>query len=197
MNLVVGLVVIVGGVVLLPVQAAAETQAEQFGAWLCARVPSMAGCSAWSVPLPPTKPVEIVPVPEAPPAVTQTPAWPQPPKFEPVPVTTAPPQAAPELQRVQPKAEPPKQADRSKLRERVKTKQKQEQQPQTPKVEMDDSPVSCGEVRFGAGMSCDIIRANSYKYDRYTDRKKRASRACLTAAQIKGIEDCFPEKKRR
>jgi hypothetical protein len=95
-------------------------------AWVCRNVPSLKRCVV-RIPLPQAKPVEILPVPEVEPAPLPPPpvlVWPEPPKFEAPPVSTPPPQAAPDLPKTQPSfdkrsgAEPPKQADRSKLRER-------------------------------------------------------------------------------
>lgn len=64
-----------------------------------------------------------------------------------------------------------------------------------PPVVLDDSPVECWKVQWGASMSCDVIRANEHIYEGYSLRRKCASRACLTPEQIKGIESCFPVKK--
>ncbi len=60
---------------------------------------------------------------------------------------------------------------------------------------LDDSPVECWKVQWGASMSCDVIRANEHIYEGYSLRRKCASRACLTPEQIKGIESCFQVKK--
>ena len=60
---------------------------------------------------------------------------------------------------------------------------------------LDDSPVECWKVQWGASMSCDVIRANEHIYESYSLRRKCASRACLTPEQIKGIESCFSVKK--
>ena len=62
---------------------------------------------------------------------------------------------------------------------------------------MDDSPVECWKVQWGASMSCDVIRANEHIYEGYSHRRKCASEACLTPTQIAGIQSCFPKKKPR
>ncbi len=64
-----------------------------------------------------------------------------------------------------------------------------------PPVVLDDSPVECWKVQWGASMSCNVIRANEHIYEGYSHRRKCDSRACLTPEQIKGIESCFPVKK--
>jgi hypothetical protein len=58
-----------------------------------------------------------------------------------------------------------------------------------------EQPISCGEARFGAGMPCGVIVANEWRYEAYSNRQKCQVRACLSAAQIKYIKSCFPEKK--
>lgn len=98
---------IIFAAVLLPIHALAD---DRWWPLSCENAPAWSKCHVAPVPLPPAKPVEIAPVPEVVP--TLTPAWPEPPRLE--------------LPKVQPKAAPPKQADRS------KPKPKQKQEPREP-----------------------------------------------------------------
>lgn len=115
-----------------------------------------------------TEPAPVFPVPEPPPIIS----------IEPVPAPESPvalPRPRPAIVERQPKP-------------KVKAK---------PPVVLDDSPVECWKVQWGASMSCNVIRANEHIYEGYSLRRKCASRACLTPEQIKGIESCFPVKKRK
>lgn len=151
---VLGVAMVVGGAVLLaPAPAFAETRAADVKAWVCKKLPSLKRCprpATATVPLPPSRPVEIVPAPEALPVPAPVPAWPDPPKLEPMPAPAPnqPVVAAPALPQVQSKADPPKQADRSKTfrkegQQRTKTSPQQEQPREPISGGGQASPVKC------------------------------------------------------
>ncbi len=58
-----------------------------------------------------------------------------------------------------------------------------------------EAKISCSRVQMGAGSPCWIIRANEGEYEAYSLKQKCQARACLSAAQIKYIKSCFPDKK--
>jgi len=124
--------VVVLVVAFFPAAAFAETRAADVKAWLCEKAPSWRMCQPEApVPPPPARPAEMVPAREAAPTPPPTLIWPEPPRFEVVP-DQVPPQAAPELPTIQPKAEPPKQADRSKPKPKPLKPQPRQRKPTTP-----------------------------------------------------------------
>ena len=91
------------------------------------------------------------------------------PKLEPVVVQPLPPLEVP-LPKARPKA----------VEKQPKAKPK-------PKV----AGVSCAEARQGVGMSCFMIRANSWRYEQMSPEQKAHADSCLTAAERTAIRACF------
>lgn len=159
---------LIAAAVLLPVHALA---ADRWWPLSCENAPAWSKCHVAPAPtlLPPAKPVEIVPAPEVVP--TLTPVWPDPPRVE--------------LPKVQPKASPPKQADRSKPRERAKSKQEQreplsgggQQAKCTPLP-----PADCGKIcSYGRSFSKATLTwmRQVAGYCEPTRQQESAGRACI------------------